>query len=59
MIHSMHDMQAAMTPACSRRGRGAELAYVANAAGRANAIFGGATGGFWALAPKTTKHHHS
>ena len=59
MISSMHNMQAATAPSCSRLDRGVEQGYAVRVGGRNNAIFGAVTGGFWALEPKTTKHHHS
>ena len=57
MINSTHDMQAITAAACSRLDRG--VAGGVYAGGRNVAIFGAATGGFWTLEPKTTKHHHS
>lgn len=60
MINSMHNMQVATAPSCSRLDGGVELGYAMRLGGRNHAIAGAATtGGFWAFDPKTTKHHHS
>lgn len=49
------DMQIATGLPCARPVRDRDAGYAV----RANTIFGAATGGFWALDPHTTKHHHS
>lgn len=59
MMNSTHDMQATTAAACSRLDRGVAVSGGVYANGRNMAIFGAATGGFWTLEPKTTKHHHS
>ena len=55
MNSSMHNMQVATAPSCSRLDRVQGL----RSAVRANPIFGAATGGFWALEAHTTKPYHS
>lgn len=55
MNTSMHNMQVATAPSCSRLDRVQDL----GSSVRTNPIFGAAIGGFWAVEAHTTKPYHS